>query len=292
MADLRRLAVTVPAERAEQARATMLELFPGGFEESVPRGTGAWLAASAWADDGAARAGDAGPGEAAGAAGAIELAAYTDDPAAESALRAAGLGPVRATDVEVGWEERWREFHHGVTVGRLWVGPPWEEPPVGLVPLIVDPGRAFGTGAHTTTRLCLELLQEQPPGSLLDVGCGSGVLAVAGALLGHGPALGIDDDPLAIDATHENAAANGVAAAVQARVVDARGAEPFPPADLALVNIGLRLVEEVLPRLASPRAIVAGYLERDVLQAPGWRRLERRVLDGWAAELLEREEGF
>jgi ribosomal protein L11 methyltransferase len=289
---LRRISVTVPADRAEEARTAMLWLFPGGFEESVPRGTGAWLDKSAWADDGASPDAPSPAAAEAGPADTIDFAAYTDDPAAEAALRAAGLGPVAATDVEAGWEERWRAFHHGVAVGRLWVGPPWEapDPAAGLLPLIVDPGRAFGTGAHPTTRLCLELLQGEAPGSVLDVGCGSGVLAVAAALLGHAPALGLDDDPLAVEATRENAEANGVAAAVEARLADARDPGPLPVADLALVNIGLRLVEAVLPRLQSRRAIVAGFLDRDTPAAPGWRRLERRSLDGWAAELLEREE--
>lgn len=285
---LRRLAVTVPVERAEEARAAMLELFPGGFEESVPRGTGGWVAASAWGED-AEPAGATGsaPGEPAVAA-TFELAAYGADAATESALRAAGLGPVEASEVEEGWEERWREFHHGVAIGRLWVGPPWEEPQPGLLPLVVDPGRAFGTGAHPTTRLCLELLQEQPPGSTLDVGCGSGVLSVAAALLGHGPVLAVDDDPLAIEATAGNAAANGVAGRVEARLLDARDAA-LPAADLALANVSLAVVETVLPLLDARRAIISGFLERAAPVAPGWRRLERRTRDGWAAELLEHE---
>ena len=88
-----------------------------------------------------------------------------------------GMGD--AADVEDGWEDRWRKFHRPVRVGRLWVGPPWETPPADALAVVIDPGRAFGTGAHPTTQLCLELLQELEPGSLLDVGCGSGVLSVA-----------------------------------------------------------------------------------------------------------------
>ena len=86
-----------------------------------------------------------------------------------------------------GWEDSWREFHHGVVVGRFWVGPPWEEPPPGLEPIVVDPGRAFGTGAHPTTRLSLELLQSSSRARLLDVGCGSGVLSIGAAKLGFAP---------------------------------------------------------------------------------------------------------
>src|SRR5437016_3537985 len=82
-----------------------------------------------------------------------------------------------AAPVENGWEDRWRDFHRPIRIGPLWVGPPWEEAPPGAVAVWIDPGRAFGTGAHPTTRLCLELLLDVRRGSLLDVGCGSGVIA-------------------------------------------------------------------------------------------------------------------
>ncbi len=208
----------------------MLELFPAGFEETARFDV-------------------------------IELAAYADE-AAEAALRAAGLGPVSVTLVEDGWEDRWREFHRPATVGRLWVGPPWETPEPGLIPVVIDPGRAFGTGAHATTRLCLELLQEQAPGSLLDIGCGSGVLAIAAALLGFGPLLGVDDDPLAIEVTLENAVA----------------------------NVSLSVVEAVAPHITADRLIASGYLDHDTPELAGWRPLARRTSDGWAADLFERNQ--
>ena len=85
------------------------------------------------------------------------------------------------------WPGAWRDFHHGVRIGALWVGPPWEQPSADAVAVVIDPGRAFGTGAHATTRLCLELLQDAEPGSLLDVGSGSGVLSIAAAKLGFAP---------------------------------------------------------------------------------------------------------
>jgi ribosomal protein L11 methyltransferase len=181
--------------------------------------------------------------------------------------------------VAEGWEDGWRAFHHGIQVGRLWVGPPWEEPPVDTLAVVIDPGRAFGTGAHATTRLCLELLQEAQPTSLLDVGCGSGVLSVAAAKLGFAPVHALDLDDVALETTRANAAANGVAVGI--------GTEP-KPAGLAVMNIALDVVEHLLPELPVERAITSGYLERDELGAAGWRRVDRRVRDGWAGDLFAR----
>jgi ribosomal protein L11 methyltransferase len=182
-------------------------------------------------------------------------------------------------EVDEGWPDAWRAFHHGVRVGRIWVGPPWEQPPDHAIAVVIDPGRAFGTGAHATTRLCLELLQEVPPGSLLDVGCGSGVLSIAAARLGFAPVAAVDVDEVALETTAANARANGVAVDV--------GTE-LRPADLGVMNIALDVVESMLPKLTVERAIVSGYLERDEPRADGWRRVERRVREGWAADLLER----
>jgi ribosomal protein L11 methyltransferase len=180
--------------------------------------------------------------------------------------------------VEDGWEDAWRSFHHGVTVGRLWVGPPWEDPPAGALPVVIDPGRAFGTGAHPTTRLCLELLQDREPASLVDVGCGSGVLSISAAKLGYSPVRALDIDEVALEVTAANAAVNGVAIELVA----------VPPqAEFAVLNIALDVVEQVLPTLRVERAITSGYLERDEPRAAGWHSVERRVRDGWAADLLE-----
>jgi ribosomal protein L11 methyltransferase len=185
---------------------------------------------------------------------------------------------VEVDDVAAGWEDGWRAFHHGVRIGRLWVGPPWEEPPADAVAVVIDPGRAFGTGAHATTRLCLELLQGVEPTSVLDVGCGSGVLSVAAAKLGFSPVTAMDIDEVSLETTGANAVANGVSVEV--------GTE-LRPAELAVMNIALDVVERMLPRLPVERAITSGYLERDEPQVAGWHRLERRVRDGWAADLLE-----
>jgi ribosomal protein L11 methyltransferase len=150
---------------------------------------------------------------------------------------------------------------------------------------VIDPGRAFGTGAHPTTRLTLALLQEQQPGSLLDVGCGSGVLSIAAARLGFAPLLAVDVDPDAVEVTGENARANGVD--VDARVCDALTAE-LPETGLVVANVALDVVEALLARVSAGHVITSGYLERDEPRVAGWRTLERRTDDGWAADLLER----
>lgn len=239
-----------PAE-LEAARARLLERAPGGWEERET-------------------------------AVGIELAVYGDEAAADAL---AILGPVESAEVEPGWDERWRAFHRPVRIGPLWVGPPWAEPERGALAVVIDPGRAFGTGAHATTRLCLELLIDHPRGSLADLGCGSGVLAIAAARLGFGPVEAVDADPAAIEATRANAQANGVD--VVARLLDLRSARP-PVADVAVANLERGLVEALAPRVGSPALIASGYLDVDVPVLPGWRRARRLTADGWAAERYER----
>ena len=138
-----------------------------------------------------------------------ELPAF---PAGEAELAGVRVH-VSGEEVADDWAERWREFHRPLLVGdRLWVRPPWAEQRGGAVDLVIDPGQAFGTGAHPTTRLSLELLLElEPAGPLADLGCGSGVLAIAAAKLGYEPVAAFDHEVAALDATRENANANAVA---------------------------------------------------------------------------------
>jgi len=243
------VSVTVPAERAETARARMLDLFPEGFEERE-------------------------------ADGSVELIAYTGGDGEERLWQT--FGAAESADVETGWEDRWRTFHRPVVAGGLWIGPPWETPGAGLPAVAIDPGRAFGTGAHPTTRLCVELLASRPRGSVLDIGCGSGVLSIAAVRLGHGPVTALDHDPVAIDVTRENAAANGIE--LEAVVLDA-STDDLPPADLVVANIAPEPVASLSGRLRCEAAITSGYLASDQPALAGFEIEERRELDGWAADL-------
>ena len=154
--------------------------------------------------------------------------------------------------------------------------------------LEIDPGRAFGTGSHSTTRLCLALLAEvEPAGSVVDLGCGSGVLAIAAARLGFGPVTALDSDPLAVEATEQNAAVNGVRAG---RVGRANLREQPPPAaDVVLANLMRPLLLRVAELMTEPprTLIVSGLLDQEADEvAAAFAPLEevQRYSDkGWTA---------
>jgi ribosomal protein L11 methyltransferase len=199
---------------------------------------------------------------------------------------------VRGEPVADDWAERWKRFHEPVLVGgRLWVRPPWAEPQPGVLDLVVDPGQAFGTGAHPTTRLSLELmLGLEPAGSFADLGCGSGVLGIAAALLGFGPLTAVDNELAALDATRANAAANGVELDRVERV-NLRE-QPPPAADTVAANLMRPLLLDVAGRMERrPRALIlSGLLDEEADEvvsafAPLAER-ERRSALGWTAVLL------
>lgn len=251
---LRRVSVTVPEARSEEARAVMIELFPEGFEELGGEG------------------------------GGLELAAYTNAAGEERIWQA--FGGAASSDVDDDWQDRWRQFHKPVRVGTLWIGPPWERPDPDAVAVVIDPGRAFGTGGHPTTQLCLELLDAEERASVLDVGCGSGVLSIAAAKLGFDPVVAVDFDEQAVEATLRNAAENGVV--VDVALADLREDE-LPEAALALANIAADAVVELGPRLRAARAITSGYLVSDEPELEGYRRERRIQSGGWAADLHLRQ---
>lgn len=210
-----------------------------------------------------------------------ELAVYTDA-AGEPALRDAFV-EVDARPVEGGWEDRWKEFHHPAWAGGLWIGPPWISPPAGAPAVVVDPGRAFGTGAHPTTRACIELLARVERGSVLDAGCGSGVVAVAAARLGFAPVFAVDLDDVAVAVAGGTASRNDVAVEVSTADVLHDG---LPIADVVVANIELAVVERLLTRLVARTAVTSGYLDSESPTAPGWTRVDRLELEGWAADVF------
>ena len=200
---------------------------------------------------------------------------------------------VRGEEVPDDWDERWKRFHVPVLVGgRLYVRPPWEQPAVRprVTEIVIDPAQAFGTGSHPTTRLCLELMLElEPEGSFADLGCGSGVLAIAAAKLGFGPVSAFDSDAAAIDATRANARDNAVTLD-RAERWDLRRDAP-PPARTVAANLMRPLLLQLAPRLERPAALIlSGLLEHEVDEvaaafAP--LRQTRYLLDkGWAGLLF------
>jgi ribosomal protein L11 methyltransferase len=268
-----RLAVRVPRAAAEFVLAELLELSPAGLEETdVSDGVVEYALYGA-------------PGE------------LPELPALEAAAGDA-LVEVSTSEVPDDWADRWKAWHRPVDVAwrfrRLRVRPPWEEALAEEdgIDLVIDPGQAFGTGAHHTTRLCLELLLElDPGGALADWGSGSGVLAIAAARLGWGPVLAVDVEPASLEASRENASRNG--AVVEVRRVNLRR-EPAPYAPTVVANLVRPLLLDVCRLLErSPERLIASGLLReeadevaDAFRAHGLVERDRRFGGEWAAVLL------
>jgi ribosomal protein L11 methyltransferase len=274
-----RLAVRCRPELAERVLAELVQLAPGGVEEE--------------------HGGDYVEYAIYGAKGELpalgELEAATGE----------GLVEVASTEVPEDWADRWRDFHRPILVGgRLWVRPSWEPPRAGAIDVVIDPGHAFGTGAHPTTRMCLELLCELADGGaasgpLADLGTGSGVLAIAAAKLGWTPVVACDHEPAALDAAAANAAAN--ATELELVRLNLR-AEPPPAAATVVANLTAPLLIELARRLAErrgagePRALVcSGMLASELeavtsrLGAAGLVAAEHRAEGDWVALMLRRE---
>ncbi len=293
-----RLAVRVRREQAELVLAELLELAPSGVEESELDG------------------------------GLVEYAVYgapgelPELPALEAAAGEA-LVEISTSETADDWHERWKRFHRPILlaapgpsaerrrVAALHVRPPWEAERSAhgdgeVEEIVIDPGRAFGTGAHATTRMCLELLlelagEERAPGALLDVGAGSGVLAIAAARLGFDPVLALDHERESVEATRENALVNR--AAVDARRFDLReeplpwlGGDDAPTGPIVvLANLLRPLLLDLARTISTPPAqlLASGLLVEqvdEVAAAFGERlgmRERRRLQSGeWAAVWL------
>lgn len=212
-----------------------------------------------------------------------------------------GLVEVVATEVPDDWADRWQDFHKPLLVGeRLWLRPSWEDPHEGTIDVVVDPGRAFGTGAHPTTRLSLEFLLElaeagEANGPLTDLGTGSGVLAIAAAKLGWDPVSGYDHEEPAIEAAAANAEVNAVSLELERRNLREGLPELAPTVVANMTAPVLRVVAEQLADEGIPSTMVCSGLlpgeldETAALFAPvGLVEADRRLEGDWAALLLRR----
>ncbi len=222
-------------------------------------------------------------GEEAGAAAAPALA------------RLGALGALEVSRERPGWEDAWRRFHTPRVVGRLYVRPPWYPARADLLDVVVEAGLAFGTGGHASTRQCLEEIQTISPGSLLDLGSGSGVVSFAALRLGFAPVWGVDVDPVAVHAAAGNAALNELSPTFLVGDATAQG-YALPAADTVVANIALtpilRLGRRFAPRadggapeLRPAHLLLAGLLVEQGAQAaaafPGYEAASRREDDSW-----------
>ena len=199
------------------------------------------------------------------------------------------------------WADRWRDFHEPTVIadGRVVIRPEWRDSPApGALDVVIDPGQAFGTGAHPTTRMCVELLalladRGDAQGALVDLGTGSAVLAIVAHKLGWSPVLGVDHELPALEAAAENAAANGADVAFERLNLRA---EPAPPAPTVVANLTAPVLRDVAANLteAPGRMILSGLLTGEAQAvadefAVHALSVEKRLDSGdWSAVLLSR----
>jgi ribosomal protein L11 methyltransferase len=265
-----RLAVRCRPEEADVVLGELAVLAPNGFEEEH-------------------------------GAGYVEYAIYgaegeLPDLGRIEAAAGEGMVEVAATEVPDDWADSWRDFHQPLLVGgRVWVRPSWAEPHSEAIDVVIDPGRAFGTGAHTTTRMCIELLVELAEagasnGALTDLGTGSGVLAIAAAKLGWAPVLAYDHEPASLEGAAHNAAANDVELTLE-RVNLRQTLPDLAPTTVA--NLTAPLLRQVAAHLEGrdlPRHLVcSGLLRTEVEEISsafgrlGLEEQERRTEGEWSS---------
>jgi len=222
-------------------------------------------------------------------------------------LQAFGLGPIGKLRVarvdDSDWMEAWKRGYAPQHIGRILIVPSWLDEPIsaGELSIRLDPGMAFGTGLHPTTRGCLTLLQriEPMPDRCLDVGTGSGILGIAALRLGAERVVGLDTDPIAVTAAMANAAVNGLADRFEARrgtVMVELANEPYP---LVLANLVASLLIELAPALVANTAlggtlIASGIIEPRAdevlasLSAAGFALIDRLDDGEWVSLRMER----
>lgn len=211
--------------------------------------------------------------------------------------------PAFRTVAEVDWAEAWKERLDVLRIGRhIVIRPSWRvyAPEPEDVVIELDPGMAFGTGLHPTTQMCLVALEElNPPGaSVLDVGTGSGILAIAGAKLGAERVLAVDNDPVAVKTARDNVAANGVQDIV--RVARGSLADVSGSYDLVVVNILAKVIVEMAHTGLATRVraggtlIATGIIDDQsakvvaALEQNGLSLVEQRQVEDWVCLLAQR----
>ncbi|HEY3248338.1 MAG TPA: 50S ribosomal protein L11 methyltransferase [bacterium] len=216
------------------------------------------------------------------------------------------IGPGRiATHVmeDAGWANAWKMHFKPFGVGaRFWIKPTWDPDPVppGRIAIELDPGMAFGSGLHASTQLCLIVLDERlrPGARVIDVGTGSGILAIAAAKLGAASVLALDNDPVAVDVARQNAAHNGVSDRIDVRAASLLEGI-VTPADVITANLTAEIHFDLLPAAASHLGaggllVASGIIAdkvfeiRAVAAAEGYRLLEERKDAEWHCLVLAR----
>jgi len=234
------------------------------------------------------------------------IAHFIERGSAADSARELGRAEAPVEVAEEDWSVAWRKHHRPLRVGpRSWVQPPWEDAPVapGEVRVLIDPGMAFGTGSHPTTALCLErvdeLLAQAPGADALDVGTGSGVIALLAVKLGAGRVCGTENDPVALEAARRGAELNGI----RPERIDWALADPdeLPggPYRIVVANILLNTLVELAPAIARKvapggRLVLSGLLSSQAAEAEaayaaqGLLPAGRAERDGWVRVELSR----